>query len=302
MSSVQATAISETVRAAFDFSVDKFPLSGPDNMKTDQYGLFRSDTGHINGIKSISKDYVTHTTEDVCALVDAAADAFNGEVECKTHFDKGHYVEVIPTNVARISIFGTNDNIFPRIMIRAGLNAESFIGSMAWNRDACDNLAEVTQVAGTRISIRHTSGLRENMTTLVEQFGLLKTGWENMIAAARQMQSRRVRMADFLNGIYDMPSEEELTLARTGKKVRKVTIHRNRTQEIWDRLENERVKTGRPISTDGTVSAWEAYNAVQGYVQWDSPAREGFTSRFARILKSARSPEVRQAEKLALAA
>ena len=43
-------SISDQVRSAFDFTVDKFPLSGPENLPTDQYGLFRSDTGYIKGV------------------------------------------------------------------------------------------------------------------------------------------------------------------------------------------------------------------------------------------------------------
>ena len=58
---VSASDVSSEVRSAFDFSVDKFPLFGPENMKTDQYGLFRSDTGYIEGVKSISGRYVPHT-------------------------------------------------------------------------------------------------------------------------------------------------------------------------------------------------------------------------------------------------
>ena len=55
MSSVSTSDVSAAVRSAFDFSVDKFPLFGPDNMSTDLYGLFRSDTGYLTGVKSISK-------------------------------------------------------------------------------------------------------------------------------------------------------------------------------------------------------------------------------------------------------
>jgi len=111
MTQISSSDVSASVRKAFDFSVDKFPMFGPDNMKTDQYGLFRSDTGYLNGIKTISSHYVPHTTDDVCALVDAAGEAFDGEIECKTHFSKGHYVSVNPTKADRVSIFGTADNI-----------------------------------------------------------------------------------------------------------------------------------------------------------------------------------------------
>ena len=43
MSSV-SNSVSDQVRSTFNFTVDKFPLSGPDGMSTPLYGLFRSDT------------------------------------------------------------------------------------------------------------------------------------------------------------------------------------------------------------------------------------------------------------------
>ena len=96
-----ASTVSDSVRSDFDFTVDKFPLFGPDNMKTDQYGLFRSTDGYIDGVKSISSRYVPHSTDDVCALVEAASEAWDGEVECKTHWSRGHYVNIQPTKAER---------------------------------------------------------------------------------------------------------------------------------------------------------------------------------------------------------
>ena len=39
--------VAETVAEKFNFSVDKFRLSGPDNMNTPFFGLFRSDTMRV---------------------------------------------------------------------------------------------------------------------------------------------------------------------------------------------------------------------------------------------------------------
>ena len=103
MTNILSNDVSASVRSAFDFTVDKFPLFGPDNMPTDQYGLFRSDTGYLKGVKSVSPRYVPHTTDDVCALVDAAGEAFDGEIACNTHFRSGHYVSIQPTNADRRS-------------------------------------------------------------------------------------------------------------------------------------------------------------------------------------------------------
>ena len=39
----------KTVADKFSFSVDKFPLYGPDNMATPHFGLFKSDDGECVG-------------------------------------------------------------------------------------------------------------------------------------------------------------------------------------------------------------------------------------------------------------
>ena len=79
MSNIQAQDVSGSVREAFNFDVEKYPLSanmGSEILPTDQYGLFRSDVGYLNGVKSVSPRYVPHPPDDVCALVDAAGAAF----------------------------------------------------------------------------------------------------------------------------------------------------------------------------------------------------------------------------------
>lgn len=300
MSNIQASDVSSTVREAFDFSVDKFPLYGPESMPTDQYGLFRSDTGFIKGVKSVSKRYVPHETEDVCALVDAAGDAFDGEIEVKTHWREGHYVSVAPTRAERKSIYGTADNIFPRIIIRAGYDGQAFTGTMGYYRDACNNLAMMRRVSGTCVKIRHSSGLRAAMDELIETFSKLSEGWEHLVEVAQELESREVRMVEFLDQIYGRPSDEQLALAHSGQRVRAVTTHQNRTEAIWKRLNRERVRTGRPTMTGDTVSAWEAFNAIQGYVQHDAQAKAGFKGEFDRILRAANDTAVNKAERLVL--
>jgi hypothetical protein len=62
---ISPNQISEFIRNAFDFSVIKLPLSGPDNMKTPWYGLFRDDLGESVGGSSVSQRYEPHRTSDV---------------------------------------------------------------------------------------------------------------------------------------------------------------------------------------------------------------------------------------------
>jgi hypothetical protein len=299
MTQISSDAVSASVRSAFDFSVDKFPLFGPENMRTDQYGLFHSNAGYLKGVKSVSSGYVPHTTDDVCALVDAAGEAFDGDIECKTHFRNGHYVNIMPTNGERKSVYGTADNVFPRIIINAGYDGKAFSATMGYYRDACLNLAMMRRVEGTTVSIRHTSGLRGHMDSLIATFNTLKESWGNLTDVIQRLESVDVRMVDFLDQIYGRPTDEQLALAATGQSVRAVTTHENRTKAIWKRLNNERNKTGRPALTD-TVSAWEAFNGIQGYVQHDAQSKTGFKGEFDRVLRASRDANVRKAESLVL--
>jgi hypothetical protein len=285
MTNIQSTDVSASVRSAFDFTVDKFPLFGPDHMPTDQYGLFRSDTGYLKGVKSVSPRYVPHTTDDVCALVDAAGEAFDGEIACNTHFRSGHYVSIQPTAEQRRSIYKDR--------------GKAFTASLGYFRDACSNLAMMRMVNGTTVSIRHTSGLRANMDELIATFETLKNSWSTLTDVIDRLESTEVRMTEFLDSIYGRPDQEQLDRAARGEKVRAVTTHQNRTEAIWKRLNKERNITGRPAMTN-VVSAWEAYNAIQGFVQHDAQAKEGFKGDFDRILRASNSQEVRAAEKLAL--
>ena len=299
MSNIHASDVSASVRSAFDFSVDKFPLSGPDGMRTPWYALFRSDSMDVVGNGSVTSRYVPHSTDDVCALVDAAAEAFDGEIECKTHFRDGHYVNIMPSRADRVKVYGEADNVWPRVIINAGYDGRAFTATMGYYRDACRNLAMMRKVSGTTVSIRHTSGLRGHMDSLIATFNSLKESWGSLTDVISRLESREVRMVDFLDQIYGRPTDEQLALAFRGQAVRAVTVHQNRTEAIWNRLKRERDETGRPQLND-TVSAWEAYNAIQGYVQHDAQAKKGFKGEFDRILRASRDPAVRLAEKFVL--
>lgn len=280
------------VQAAFPFTVDKFPLAGPDGMTTPWYGLFRSDNSEVVGRGSVTSRYLPHTTDDVLALVEAASVAFDGAADVRCHFRDGHYVSVTPSKDYRRSIYGTNDNIFPRMIINAGYGGTPFESSIGIFRDACQNLMILRSVKSATVSIRHTSGLRAKMDELIESFSTLKEGWESVANMIENMESRTVNMVAFLNSVYGEP----------GDSPRAVTMHRNRTEAIFRRLYNERLRTGRPdIGSDWNVSAYEAYNVVQGYVQHES-RRHGTVTPMDRIIMAAEDSSVLRAERLALAA
>ena len=132
------------------------------------------------------------------------------------------------------------------------------------------------------------------MDELIATFNTLKNSWSNLTDVVQDMQSREVVLSDFLNELYPQPEQTE---------GRAVTVHRNRTEAIVRRVMRERLTTNRPtMGQDFRISAWEAYNAVQGFVQHDAQARKGFTGEFDRIIRAANDQTVRKAERLALAA
>lgn len=287
-------SIVETVKNSFNFSVDKFPLSGPDNMRTEWYGLFRSDTLTPVGKGSVTSRYVPHSTDDVLAMVEAASEAFDGVGQVQCYFNHGHYVTIQPSKDERRSIFGTNDNVFPRVIIRAGYDGKSFSAIMGYYRDLCRNLSIMRSVTETNVSIKHTSGLRPKMEELIRQFGLLKGSWQQLTNRIAEMQASEINMANFLRAVYGEPQQDSK---------RAVTVHKNRTEAIFKRLLDERTRSNRGrLSSDFMVSKWEAYNAVQGYVQHET-TRKGANRNMldiGRAMQAMNDPAVIKAE-LALA-
>lgn len=281
---------SEQIRSTFNFDVVKLPLTGPDSAFTPHYGLFRQDSGQCVG-SAVKKRYTPHTTDDVVILADAAMEAF-GESSVKCHWNAGHNVIIQPTDDQRRAIYGTADNIFMRCLISAGYNGTPFRASLGMYRDACKNLSIPRFVEGTTSVIRHTKSLRPKMKELVASFERVKAGWETLASLATRMEASNVRLGDFLRHVYGEPE--------AGSK-RGETIHAQRTEAIFRRVQQERMRTGRPdFSGDFTVSVWEAYQSVQGYSQHSERGRAAREDDFARILRAADEPNVKKAESHAL--
>ena len=280
----------DKVRETFNFSVDKLPMFGPDREPTDHYGLFRSDTGKCLG-KAVSSRYLPHQTDDVVALVEAASEAFDDDIQISCHFRNGHYVVCSPSRDYRKSIFGDKDNVFPRVIINAGYDSKSFQGLVGFYRDLCDNLSMLKQIEGTSVSIRHTSGLRSKMDDLIATFNVLKDSWATLSNVIAELQGREVQMVEFLDSIYGQPDPDSK---------RGVTVHKNRTEAIFKRLQSERFRSNRPTIGSGfRVSSWEALNAVQGYVQHDATRKKSSTA-FDRMLLASNDQSVLKAQNLVL--
>lgn len=289
MSAVISSEITSKVMGSFDFSIGKFPLAGPDGLRTPWYGLFRSDTGEVVGTGSVTSRYQPHGTDDVVALVEAASHAFDGVADVKCHFKNAHYVAIQPTVEHRKAVFGTADNVYPRCVINFPYTMEACRVSMGYHRDLCSNMHIMRLVKGTTVRIRHDSNLRHEMDDLVKTFGVLKESWASLTNVIETMESRRLNMVDFLNAMYGEPTESS---------GRSLTMHKHRTEAIFRRLTNERFRSGRPtLGHDWMVSGWEAFNAIQGYVQHDASRRSRSTP-LDRMMLTPSDPAVIRAERL----
>jgi hypothetical protein len=291
-----SSSVSDAVRAAFPFTVDKLPLFGPESLRTPHYGLFRSDTGASVGV-ACRKGYEPHTVDDVCALVEAAASAFDGDANARCLFHEGHYVAVEPSAEYRRAIFGTADNIWPRLIVRAGYDGRAFRAQLGFYRDACRNLAMIRSEGRiVEANIRHTTQLRGKLVELRRTFAQLASGWEGVVETARRMESRQVNLADFVRQVYPLSSDATDRTRRSAER---------RVESIIRRIVRERQHTGRPdlrIATDRTyhVSAWEAFNGVQGFVQHDM-SRHGRPDDYTRAVVALDDASVSRALELALA-
>ena len=279
-----------TVRNAFNFSVVKSPLTGPNGATTPYYGLFRSDTNEAVG-RAVSQRYVPHSTDDVLALAESASAAFGEGCEAKCSFMGRHYVAIQPSVEQRVAIFGTSDNVFPRIIINAGYDGRAFRASIGYFRDACKNMHIMRMVSGTSVSIHHTGNLRLEMDDLLQTFSVLRESWGTLTAVIHRMQEARINLASFLEQVYGEPNESQTA----------VTRHKKRTEAIVNRLLRERHITGRVAEDSMAVSVWEAFNAVQGHAQHNS-TRRGNPDEMARVIMAGRDGAVRRAEQVAMLA
>jgi hypothetical protein len=292
---IMTTLISaaDVVRSTFNFTVDKLRLEGPDGFKTPYYGLFKSDDNSC--LNAVTAKYSPHTTDDVVVLVEAAQAAFDDGVNVQCHWRNGHYVVVEPTREHRKAVYGTADNIFPRMIVSAGYDDRPFRASLGMFRDACLNLARLKQVSGTSVSIRHTMSLRPRLNELIDVFSGLKDGWKSVTETVAEMEARQVSLVSFLDAVYPLASDAT---------PRSVTIHKNRTEAIVKRVMSECYRTGRTFGGDFMVSRWMAYNSVQGYVQHVQRAGKGGDrmSRMDQTLMALEDVAVDRAEALAIAA
>ena len=300
MNNATTPSVSQQVRDAFNFGIQKLPLSGPDNLSTPVYGLFRDDTGEFIGSNGVTKRYTPHTTEDVCALVDACAEVVGME-SCKltTHWNNGHFVTIQPSKSYRQAVIGTKDSIWPRFILSAGFDKVAYKGSLGFWRDNCRNMQELRSLSSTHFSFRHTSSLTGKINDLISKFEKLAGGWDKMLETIKNMQETSISWDDLVDMVY--PANDDASDRQ--KSNRDATI-----AAIERRINNEALQLGyASLQRHGnrTITAWQALTAVQGHYQHNATFRGiggnqqigGYRTGMAHILRANNAPQVRQVER-----
>ena len=276
--------------SVFPKHVGMLPLSGPDNLRTEFYGLFTEEGKNIGN--AVKKGYRPHTVDDVLAFTQSAISAFpDSDWTIETSWNDGHRVTVGPTHEHRRSIFGTRDAIFPRFNLNAGYDGRAFTANLGYFRDCCLNLAEIQAISQTfAFSLRHTSNLREHMVEMIDQFSHLGDKWDSLVTVAQGMQERQMAVSDFMREMFPAVGDAGKPGERAAKRI----------EAILTRIARERSQFGAAIGELKTATAWELYNGVQGYVQHDV-ARRGQPTNYARALLAMKDQRVKQAMSLCLA-
>jgi hypothetical protein len=134
------------------------------------------------------------------------------------------------------------------------------------------------------------SGLLPGIGKLTETFEKLGESWEKVSKYALAMEKKSVKLSSLLTEVFGEPEKE------TG---RGATIHKNRTELIVNRVLLERSLSNREQINvnEGEISLWEAYNAVQGYIQHDS-CRHGNQTEMSRIVSSFSSIHLNKVESI----
>lgn len=287
--------ITSTLRRVFNFTVDHFPLSGPEGLRTPWCGLFRSDTGEAVGAGSVDRNYVPHTTEDVVALVEAAATAFGGAANLLCAFSDGHFVIAEPSQEHRYKVYDDGrsggDGIWPRLIISAPYGeAGSFEAAVGYYRDVCRNLTRLRSVPDSAVQIPRTRSLCRRPEELVASLSCLRSGWENLRSAVMRMTARQVNWGEFVRAVYGDQDDEPTT---------STSLRGTRLEQTTQRLEFDRGRTGQGgIGPKGMVSAWDAFNTIQWYAQ-HAVERPGDPANADRIRLALDDPAVIRAEELA---
>lgn len=287
-------------------SVDRYRLYGPDGDPTPVHGLCTSDGEWLNN--GVTDRYTPHTPDDVRALARAAGAAFEHEgvntLQITSHWRNGHYVTVAPAKEDLVAAFdakhpGTglhhvdrnSDVLVPGLMVQAGYDGKAFRFSSYLRRLACRNMLmfDIAEFS-TSVSVRHTTGLTDRIPELVDQARRAMLGLNKVKEAIVKANETEVKVAEFIRTLYPEPKEDATARVRNA--------HVKRIESIISRMARERETLQGRTGDLSRATAWEIFNAVQGYTQHDKN-RKGSPSPMDRAILANEDTTVRKAAELA---
>jgi hypothetical protein len=295
---VNAMEIGSTLRNAFPFHVVKGELTGPQGIKTPHFGLFRvaNDTGKMLDCvgNAVRGRYNVHQVDEIITMAEAAAGAFGTEIGINTYWDHGHKLTIAPTDEYRRNIFGTKDDIFPRLIISAGYKGTCFNASLGMYRDICRNLSIPRVQGGTvHASIKHTAQMNYKLDFITLEFKRLVSQWDVVCEAMKDLDRKRCEISSFLDRVFE-------TASLQGKTPKAINSIKARAHSIVSRILRERLAIHGDYGDTTTASAWELFNGVQGYMQWDA-RKKGSPSNIARAFDAIDNATVARAMEIAIA-
>ncbi len=259
--------IVENVRIKFPNEVKNLPLPGfnvkganGEYIKPRFHGLFLVDSDGIPtaevGDSSVSPKYVPHSRDDIEILLEAARQAFRGNLRVHCSWNDAHILVVKPTQETFLELY-SQERISPRLSIFAGFAGRSINASLGLYNTLCDNMALMSTVHAVNASIRHTLSMRDRLAELVRQFETIQGSWADTQVRIKQLNEKTVNTAQILKEIFgDIP-----------EKGKGRTQLENRIEKIVTRLNNESMRVGRDLGSETT--GWRLFNALQGAFQHD---------------------------------
>lgn len=277
----------------FDFEVRKRALYDGDMQQTPHYGLERTDTRTFLP-NTFKEGYVPHTLDHVKNLVRAYHSAVGGIGDVRCAWDNAHVIILRPPQGHSVVINGYT--VEPMMMLRAGYDATAVVSRLGLFNYLCMNgLFNLNKDKSMTTSINHNAMLHGRIDELVRSIEGLSHRVQDALDTVRQAVRTQVSLADFIRTVYPInPDASKRTLQN----------YEDRVEMIIMRLIRERAARGleTPDCFGGNfkTSAFEAYNAVQGYEQHDA-RRKDVRNTTDRMVRAVDNRAVRKAASLAFA-
>lgn len=225
-------------------------------------GLFYSD-GTFLGVAS--PRYRPVTKAMLADFAQATLNYIGGLNEVKVSWTpKAYTLEFSPSAESR-RIDHDNGSLFARLVIVAPHDKQAVCVRLGAYRDVCRNLLLASPQFGADLRVRHDSRLPERLFGTIDEIGELVARWPSVVDSFRSLNERVVDLRALVAAVFDEPAEP------TERQKRRIE---RRFDRIISRAVAENVDINR-------VTAWQALNAVQGFMQHD--ARRFGISQMDRI-------------------